>query len=277
METRYNVYFAGQLLEGHELTTVRGRLASLFKADEATLDKLFSGQAQLVKRDCDRDTAQKYQQALERAGALPIIKAIPQAEPEPGEPAAKKLTAAERIAMLAAAPDLMPAEASAGQAPTPEPITQPTPGPDAEDADPDGLSLLASGVDVLRPEERQEPVESAVTAPELEIDAAGQRLSSTPSAPPPAPDTSHLSTAEVGELLPGLPSETAPLSPDTSALDLAPEGTDLSDSAAPKAPVLELDLSAIDLAPAGSEVLEQQYRKHEDTPPPTTDHFSLDD
>lgn len=277
METRYNVYFAGQLLEGHELATVRGRLATLFKADEPTLDKLFSGQTQLVKRDCDRDTALKYQQALERAGAQPIIKATPQAAPESSEPAAKKLSAAERIAMLAAAPDLMPAEASAGEASAPEPVAQPAPEPDTVEADPDGLFLLASGVDVLRPEERRGPVASAVTAPDLDIDAAGQRLSGAPPAPPPAPDTSHLSTAEVGELLPGLPSETTPLSPDTSALDLTPEGTDLSDCAAPQPPTPKLDLSAIDLAPAGSDVLEQRYRKREDAPPPATDHLSLDD
>ena len=75
METRYNVYFAGQLLPGQELTSVRDKLAKLFNADQQTLEKLFSGKAQLLKRDCDKATALKYKQAMERAGAQPVIKA----------------------------------------------------------------------------------------------------------------------------------------------------------------------------------------------------------
>ena len=42
MEKRYNVYFAGEILEGFEAGQVRAGLAALFKADEATLQKLFS-------------------------------------------------------------------------------------------------------------------------------------------------------------------------------------------------------------------------------------------
>lgn len=69
MEARYNIYFAGQLLAGHALAGVRENIARLFNADDATLDKLFSGKAQLVKRDCDKATALKYKQAMEQAGA----------------------------------------------------------------------------------------------------------------------------------------------------------------------------------------------------------------
>ena len=39
---------------------MRANLARLFNADEATLDKLFSGKIQLLKRDCDEATAEKY-------------------------------------------------------------------------------------------------------------------------------------------------------------------------------------------------------------------------
>ncbi len=57
MEERYNVYFAGQVVEGYDLHSVRDKLAKVFNADQATLDKLFSGKAQLIKRDCDKATA----------------------------------------------------------------------------------------------------------------------------------------------------------------------------------------------------------------------------
>ena len=74
MEERYNVYFAGQVLEGCDRSSVRDKLAKVFNADQATLDKLFSGKAQLIKRNCDKATALQYREAMERAGAIPIVK-----------------------------------------------------------------------------------------------------------------------------------------------------------------------------------------------------------
>lgn len=271
MDTRYNVYFAGQVLEGQDPATVRDRLGQLFKADAATLDKLFSGKTQLVKRNCDKATALKYRQAMEQAGAAPLIRAAepvaaPASSSEEAPPA--KLTPAQRIAMLANAPDVggsseTPRESARGSEP---------PAPDQVGA----FGILPAGSDVLRPEERRGPVAAAVKAPELDVAHSGERLSAEPPPPPPAPDTSHLSAAAVGETLPTLPSTAVPLSPDTSALQLAPAGTDFSDCAAPDSPAPDLDLESITLAPAGSEVLETRYRKRHQQPTVNTDHLSLD-
>jgi hypothetical protein len=269
MEARYNVYFAGQLLAGHDLASVRSRLARLFNADDATLDKLFSGKAQLVKRDCDKATALKYRQAMEQAGALPVIKAVAaQVEPAPGDAAGKPMTAAERIAALAAAPDLTERKIPEVRATTQEPQSEPAEG---------GIGLAPAGTAVLLPEERPAPATSAVQPPDLEIFAGGQRLSDPLPSPPPPPQTSHLSAGAVGELLPNLPTAVAPLSPDTSAITLSPDGTDLSDCAAPIPTPLALDLAGIELAPAGSDVLEPKYRNKHDQPMPATDHLALKD
>ena len=73
MEVRYNIYYAGTVLEGHDIASVRQQLGRLFKADDVTLDKLFSGQPQMIKRDCDKATALKYQEAMKKAGAKPLI------------------------------------------------------------------------------------------------------------------------------------------------------------------------------------------------------------
>ncbi|MFC1578760.1 hypothetical protein ACFL3Y_00015 [Pseudomonadota bacterium] len=282
MDTRYNVYFAGEVLDGQDPAGVRSRLGQLFKADAATLDKLFSGKTQLVKRDCDKATALKYKQAMEQAGAAPVIKAAePTQAPATSEAPAAKLTAAQRIAMLANAPDVGRPDVgrpdvgrpdvgrpqAAGPA---EPVTQ-------APAQTGAMDVLPPGSEVLRPEERTGPVAATVMAPDLEVATGGERLSATPPASPPAPDTSHLSAAAVGETLPTLPSTAVPLSPDTSALSLSPEGTDFSDCAAADAIPPDIDLSAIDLAPAGADVLEKQYRKRQDQPAPNTDHLSLDD
>jgi len=271
MEERYNVYFAGELLPGQELASVRASMARLFKADEPTLDKLFSGKTQLLKRNCDRDTALKYRQAMQQAGAVAVVRAIPAAEPAPAEQAAgRPMTAAEKIAALAAAPDLG-ARARPGQ---PEPDEEKA---DSAPAAPGAIGLAPVGTAVLEPEERSAPVSSDITVPELDVGSGGERLSEPPPAAPPAPDTSHLSTAEVGELLPNLPRSTASLNPDTSALSLSPDGTDLSDCASPPAVPPDLDLSAINLAPPGADVLESRYRKPADTPPPATDHLALEE
>jgi hypothetical protein len=265
MEDRYNIYFAGQLLEGYELASVRATIGRLFKADAATLDKLFSGTSQLVKRNCDKATALKYKQAMEQAGARPIIKAAPREATNPAA-APKPMTAAEKIAALAAAPapGVRP-EATAEPAPKGEPI-------------PDGtIQLTPAGTAVLRPQERRGPVASTVSSPDLDVAARGQRLSDAkPAPPPPAPDTSHLTAGSVGELLPNLPSGLAPLDPDTSAIELAPDGTDFSDCAAAPAAAPQLDLSGLDLAPEGADVLEDKYRSKHDTTPPATDHLSLE-
>ena len=275
MNSRYNIYFAGQLMEGHTLADVRAGIAKLFKADQATLDKLFSGKAQLVKRECDKATALKYKQAFERAGARPIIKAAESASQSRAEVAAAAtapgtaMTAAERIAALANAPDQ--GDYQTDKAKPPRAATGPA------SSTPEGLDLAPDGTEVLRPEERAKPVVQEVDTSALELAGNGQRLSEVPPPPPPAPDTSHLSTAAVGETLPTQPSGDAPVEPETSAIDLSPEGTDFSDCAGPDVEAPLLDLSGMDLAPAGTEVLEQQYRRQPAGQPPATDHLSLED
>ena len=110
----------------------------------------------------------------------------------------------------------------------------------------------------------------------LEIDAAAQRLSEESPPPPAAPDTSHMTLGDAGETIPNLPSDQVPLSPDTQAINLSPEGTDFSDCAAPEAQAPTLDLSDMALAPTGSDVLEEKYREREQPQAPTTDHISLE-
>ncbi|MFT4521042.1 MAG: hypothetical protein ACI9JM_003453, partial [Halioglobus sp.] len=110
MEARYNIYYAGQIIDGHDAVTVRKNLAKVFNADEATLNKLFSGKAQLLKRDCDKDTALKYKSAMQTAGALPILRELDTA------PSDESVTAAQRIAALAAAAEPAATAAAADKA-----------------------------------------------------------------------------------------------------------------------------------------------------------------
>ena len=273
METRYNVYFAGQLLAGQELAAVRNKLAKLFNADQNTLDKLFSGKAQLLKRDCDKATALKYKQAMERAGAQPVIKAsdTTSAEQAPTPPA-RALSAAEKIAALAAAPDDVGYRSDAATA-----AAAAADSGQAASSTSGDINLAPPQTEVLREDERPQPVVREVDTSGLAVDEYAQRLSAEPAPPPAAPDTSHLDMGDVGELIPNLPSEQQRLSPNTDAINLSPQGTDFSDCAPPEPDAPSLDLSGIDLAPAGAEVIEEKYHKKEQAQAPSTDHISLEE
>lgn len=272
MEQRYNVYFAGEIIDGHEDRAVREALARLFRADDATLDKLFSGKAQLIKRECDRATAVKYQEAMERSGARALIRAAP----PPAETASAAQTgpqsAAEKIAALAAAADV---GTYAGPTQSPAELTGSDPTTSAGNG---ALKLCADGTEVLRPEERAAITQVDIDTSGLEVDLAAQRLSAEPSPPPTAPDTDHLSMGDVGETIPNLPSQTTPLAPATDGISLSPPGTDFSDCGPVDTAAPDLDLSAIELAPPETEVLREEERNHRaEPPPPDTDHIHLAD
>jgi hypothetical protein len=266
MEKRYNVYFSGQLVNGHEYASVRGKLAKVFNANEQTLDKLFSGTAQLIKRECDETTALQYKAAMEGAGALPILKVVEAVAATP-----KTMTSAEKIAALAATPlkdnhpSSQPAAAIASET-----------NEESADAHSTGLNLAPTGSDVLRQEERAREVVREVDTSALELDAHASRLSPQPSLAADPPDTSHLDIDEVGATIPNLPNSEAPLSPNIEGISLSPDGTDLSDCSRPQTEEQALDLSGLELAPSGSDVLEEQFRNQGTDEAPATDHLSLD-
>jgi hypothetical protein len=270
MTERYNVYFAGQVMEGHDPIDVRAKLAKVFNADQPTLDKLFSGKAQLIKRNCDKATALKFEGAMQRAGAAPMIKRIEPEAASSGSGPSHTPSAAERIAALAAAP-------VAERFGTPEPARPPERVQPEEAPAEEGINLAPVGTEVLRQHERAAPVIREVDTSHLEVDDSGQRLSREPSPSPAMPDTSHLNMGEVGDTIPNLPSNRAPIAPNTDKLDLSPDGWDLSDCAAPEPESLPLDLSALSLAQPESELLEAKYKKHTPGVAPSTDHISLDD
>ncbi|CAA0087697.1 Uncharacterised protein [Halioglobus japonicus] len=274
MEERYNIYFAGQVMDGFDVNDVRSKLAKLFNANQATLDKLFGGKRQLIKRECDKATAVKYKKALEQAGAVPVIQraqaSAPAAAPASPPSAVRTMTAAEKIAALAAAPDETHYQQRSA-----------APAPKAEQsdtaADASGIILAPPGTEVLRESERAAPVVREVDTSGLTIDATAERLSEKAPPPPAAPDTGHLSMGEVGDTIPTLDSSETPLSPNLDGLALSAEGTDFSDCAAPEPSAPPLDLSHLSALPPGDASDDEQSRKPPPAASPDTTHISLKD
>jgi hypothetical protein len=265
MDKRYNVYYAGQLLQGQHPDVVRARLGKLFNADQQTLERLFSGKAQLLKRECDRATALKYKQAMERAGALPLIRVSEDtsAVQAPPSVAPGAMTTAETNATMAVAAETGEHDSAGAGAWRGAP-------PAAGE-----MRLAPPGAELLLESERHHPVQREIDTSGLDLGATGDRLSPRQPPPPPAPETGHLTIAAAGEEIPNLPAGQPPQPPDVSALDLTPPGTDFSDCTAPEPTPPALDLSGLDFAPAGSDLLEAQYRRRPQEQWPDTDHLSL--
>ena len=73
----YEIAFSGQLLPGAKLEQVEANLTKLFQADAQRIALLFSGRRIVIKQNLDFAAAEKYRQAMERAGAQVEIKPRP--------------------------------------------------------------------------------------------------------------------------------------------------------------------------------------------------------
>jgi hypothetical protein len=69
MSEQFDIIFRGDIVFGHQLADVKVRLQQLFKADAAKIDALFTGRPVPLKRNLDLESANKYRDALIKAGA----------------------------------------------------------------------------------------------------------------------------------------------------------------------------------------------------------------
>lgn len=67
-ETRYKIVFDGTLLPGVEKSTAQLNLAELFKSETTAVERLFTGQWVELKRDLTQADADRYLEALKKAG-----------------------------------------------------------------------------------------------------------------------------------------------------------------------------------------------------------------
>ena len=289
MSETYDIFFAAQLVDGFEEATVRDNIATLFKANDATLEKLFSGKPQLIKRGVDKPAAIKYKAALQKAGAVALVRVTPGTGG--GEVAPEPAPAPVPAPAPSTGDDDLPSSADSSADGGPEAATEAAPAGSMADrvaslaAEPaasaatfgEEISLAPEGSDVLTEDEREE-------FEELDIDTSAihmvpefsepEKVETEP--PPPAPDTSHMSMGEVGEDIPHLEEEVESVDPDTSHLSMGEVGEEIPHLEEEVEP-LDPDTSSIELAPEGSDVLEEEYRKHEEVPPPDTEHLTLEE
>lgn len=75
MDEKYRLIFRGELLDGQHRAVVKRRLSEALKLKDGQVEKLFSGQPVVVKRDVDRETAARYQTLFRKAGCQLRVKA----------------------------------------------------------------------------------------------------------------------------------------------------------------------------------------------------------
>ena len=293
-EPIYNLVFRGEVLEGQHQAVVAKRLAALLKMDPAKAGALFTGKPVVLKRNAPKAVAAKYQAAFKKAGArlrvMPADGAAPQAKQQAAQAAGPKLAAPKQAAPKQAAPksaapqatakkpslaDRLAADAASAPAAAPAPASGGSSAEAANTAVPEGnpnaqatipappadageqFTLAAASGDLVREDER--PKVKAVVVDVSHLSAAPAESGSLEDVieqlpPPPAPDTSGISLAEVGSDI-GEAKEEVVASVVAPDIDLAEAGADLETIPAPPpppAPDVYFDVAALgaDLDPS---------------------------
>lgn len=247
MSEQFDIIFRGDIVFGHKLADVKTRLQQLFKTDAAKIDTLFTGRPVPLKRNLDLESAQKYRDALIKAGAQVELSATAASKPE-SAPAQPKSIAESRPA------EQKPAAAAWTLAPVGSNLLTPTEKPAIveRDIDTSSLSLRAEGGNLLDASEQQSAPIANVIAPNLDIAEVGADLITAEEKmelPFVEIDLEDWTIAEAGsDLIDDLEKQITPIPvihvPD---IGLAPAGSDLGQLKSVMKPV-NPDISGIRLA-----------------------------
>jgi len=229
-DPKYDIYFRGEILPGADAAQVKSAIAQIFKADAAKLATLFSGKVNTIKKSVDKATAAKYQQAFKKAGAKAVI----------------TLAKEEQSSEI---PDAATVAAQQETAPSSKPDSTSNSTPAIKQAIADAnWDVLPSGSDLLKPDERRDIPDVDIDTSSIKVVSPFAEIEVENKPIPPAPDTSHISVAEVGE--------------------------DMNPNKAPPATDLVLDLSSFSIAEPGAALTDEKEKK---TPPaPDTSHIELE-
>lgn len=264
----FNVVFRGDIVPGQVLPEVKARFAQVFRLEADKVEPYFSGKPVVLKKECDRATADKFKAVLQQAGALVDIKSATAAAPAPRP--------------VPARPAAAPAAPAAALTPTPAAApTQAAVAPAAAVAGEAAWSLSARGSDLLKPGEVVAPEPVQVNIDHIQVvkrnpfaTDAEAPLEPDRNIAPPALDLSAYQLSQAGSDL----TEYQPFVPrdiDLSGLSLDAVGADLvrEDEQLPLMEVA-VDISGLDLAPPGGDL--GQIAPPPPPPPPATDHLAVE-
>lgn len=164
----FDIIFRGDIVFGHQLAEVKLKLQQLFKADAAKIDSLFSGRPVPLKRNMDEATAQKYRDALIKAGAM--VEICP-SDTSPANAAPKPAPAPRRASEAAAPTEVVWTLAPLGSDLLPARERPPQPAP--VQVDTSALSLRPAEGNLVDVSEIPEEIWAQVVVPDLGLAAVG--------------------------------------------------------------------------------------------------------
>jgi hypothetical protein len=77
-ELLFEAAFSGQIHDDAKLDEVKANIARIFKADEVTMARLFSGKRIVIKKNLTAEAADKYSIAFAKAGAICELTLMPE-------------------------------------------------------------------------------------------------------------------------------------------------------------------------------------------------------
>lgn len=182
----FEVVFHGQARPDVTLEQARARIGQLFQVGDKQLDVLFSGRRVVIKQGLDEAAAEKYRQAIERAGALCVIEPMGGTAESASPPAAVAQPATP--APVPPRPETVPApaaERSSELRPRDEFMAA------FRDVEAPELPIAPLGADMQEEYAEHTPLDLDLSA--YTLAPPGSDLEQLAPPPPPTlPDTSHL-------------------------------------------------------------------------------------
>lgn len=209
-ERRFDIIFDGSVINGSNVEDVKGNLQTIFKLDSESINKLFCGTPIAIKKNLDRQTATQYQTALTKAGANIQLVLHRESNAENTQPAK-------------------------------------TTNDDSAASNPDELSILPRGSDLLSASERSTVPKVAINVDHLQLEKANPFLFDD--APVKPAMVQATASAE-----PGYPALDVAVATDN--ITLASPGADIGDQSA-LPPLMDINTDYLDIDPLGTYLVEQ--------------------
>lgn len=214
----YQVIFSGEILEHADIDMVKSNVARVFSLPSDRIEKLFSGQRLVLKKDIDQVTAERYKTTLQRAGALCEIE---------DTAASPQIPSAEKV------------KPAVTQASTPQ-------------VEETGMTVADPGSQIG---ERTEVADANIDTGDMDMAEVGITLVESEPVPNANIDTGDIDMAEVGITL--VESDPVPdANIDTSGIDMAEVGITLAEPE--EFLEAEFDLSELSMDEAGATLVESK-------------------
>ncbi len=77
---RYRVVFSGEFDQSKTIDEIKANLSKRFSLKPSVLERLLAGRPVVVKNEINAETAYRYKQAIDEAGALSRIEEVPEVD-----------------------------------------------------------------------------------------------------------------------------------------------------------------------------------------------------